>query len=313
MLIIRGMGEITAELKGAFVTIGNFDGVHLGHRYIFARMIEEARQVGCKAVVISFDPHPKMILHPDKRPFYLISTSEEKIGMLGEIGIDAYIILPFSLEYAQTTAEEFVRDVLWERLRIRKIIIGHDYTFGRGKQGNEAFIAAEGRKLGFAVEAMNAFRIGEEIVSSTKIREAILKGDVGFAAMLLGRPYNISGRVVPGDQRGLELGFPTANVEANKELLPVKGVYAVRCVLRGKSLDGVLNVGFNPTFSGGKLTIEVHIFDFHVNIYGETLEVLFSGRIRDEIRFAGPKELIAQINKDISQARRILSSPDNEG
>jgi riboflavin kinase/FMN adenylyltransferase len=310
MHIIHGIEEIPAGLRGVFVTIGNFDGIHLGHRYIFAKMIEGARQVGCKTVVISFDPHPKMVLHPDKRPFYLISTFEEKIRLLGEIGIDAFIILPFSLEYAQTTAEDFVRDLLWEKLRIRKIIIGHDYTFGHGKKGNEAFIAEEGRRLGFAVEAMNAFRIGDEIVSSTKIREAILRGDVHFAATLLGRPYNISGRVVPGDKRGLELGFPTANVEANKELLPLRGVYAVRCLLRGKSLDGVLNIGFNPTFSGGKLTIEVHIFDFNEDIYGEMLDVLFIERIRDEVRFAGPKELIAQINKDVSQARELLSSRD---
>ncbi len=310
MHVIHGIEKIPAELKGVFVTIGNFDGIHLGHRYIFAKMIEEARQVGCKTVVISFDPHPKMVLHPDKRPFYLISSSEEKIRLLGEIGVDVYIIIPFSLGYAQTTAQEFVRDMLWEKLRIRKIIIGHDYTFGRGKKGNEAFIAEEGRRLGFAVEAMNPFRVGDEIISSTKIRESILRGNVHFAATLLGRPYNISGRVVPGDQRGLELGFPTANVEANKELLPLRGVYAVRCLLRGKSLDSVLNIGFNPTFSGGKLTIEVHIFDFNEDIYGEMLDVLFIERIRDEVRFAGPKELIAQINKDVSQARELLSSRD---
>jgi riboflavin kinase / FMN adenylyltransferase len=307
MHVIHGMEEIPDNLKGAFVTIGNFDGIHLGHRYIFAKMVEEARQVGCKTVVISFDPHPKMVLHPDRRPFYLISTSEEKIMMLGEMGIDAYIILPFSLEYAQTTAQTFVSEMLWDKLRIRKIIIGHDYTFGRGRTGNEAFIAEEGSRLGFAVEAMNAFKMGDEIVSSTKIREAILRGDVRFAAMLLGRPYNISGSVVPGDQRGLKLGFPTANVEANKELLPMRGVYAVHCLLRQRRLDGVLNIGFNPTFAGGKLTIEVHILDFQANIYGETLDVLFMERIRNEVRFAGPEELIAQINKDISQARWILS------
>lgn len=308
MYIIHRLEEIPSELKRVFATIGNFDGIHLGHRYIFAKMMEEARLVGCKTVVISFDPHPKMVLHPDKRPFYLISTPEEKVNLLSEIGVDVYIIIPFSLEYAQTTAEEFVRDVLWDRLRIRKIIIGHDYTFGRGKEGNEAFITAEGKKLGFAVEAMNAFRIGDEIVSSTKIRQAILRGDVHFAATLLGRPYNISGRVVPGGRRGQVLGFPTANVQANKELLPLTGVYAVRCFLKGKSLDGVLNIGFNPTFAGGKLTIEVHILDFNGNIYGETLDVLFIQRIRDEIRFAGPEELIAQINKDVSRARELLSS-----
>jgi riboflavin kinase/FMN adenylyltransferase len=307
MDIIRGSENIPADLKGVFATIGNFDGVHLAHRHIFKRMIDEARQEACKTVVISFEPHPKMVLHPDRRPFYLISSAEEKINLLNEIGIEAFLILPFSLEYSRTTAREFVQDVLWEKLRIKKIIIGHDYTFGRGKEGNETFLNAEGKRLGFAVEAMNAFRVGDEIVSSTKIREAILRGDVRFAAALLGRPYNLSGRVAAGDQRGQELGFPTANVAANKELLPPRGVYAIRCLLQDKKYDGVLNIGFNPTFSGGRLTIEVHIFDFDRNIYGEILDVLLIERLRDEIRFDGPEQLIAQIRKDVVQARSLLS------
>ncbi|MBW6485245.1 MAG: bifunctional riboflavin kinase/FAD synthetase [Syntrophobacterales bacterium] len=309
MDIIRGSENIPADLQGVFATIGNFDGIHLGHRYIFQRMAEEAGREGCKTVLISFDPHPKMVLHPDRRPFYLISSAEEKISLLREIGIGAFLIIPFSLEYSQTTAGEFVREILWEKLRIRKIIIGHDYTFGHAREGNEAFLAAEGRRLGFAVEAMNAFCAGSEIVSSTKIREAILQGDVRFAAALLGRPYNISGRVVAGDQRGVELGFPTANVEANKELLPPHGVYAVRCLLKGKSHDGVVNVGFNPTFAGGKLSVEVHIFDFNQDIYGEILDVLFFERLRAEIRFESPAKLIAQIKRDVIQARALLSTP----
>jgi riboflavin kinase/FMN adenylyltransferase len=306
MDIIRGSENIPAELKDVFATIGNFDGIHLGHRHIFERMMEEARQEECRAVVISFEPHPKMVLHPDRRPFYLVSSAEEKINLLGEIGIDAFLILPFSLEYSRTTAREFIQDVLWEKLHIRTIIIGHDYTFGRGKEGNEAFLNAEGKRLGFAVEAMNAFRVGGEIVSSTKIREAILRGDVRFAAALLGRPYNLSGRVEAGDQRGQELGFPTANVVANKELLPPRGVYAIRCLLQGKKYNGVVNIGFNPTFAGGKLTVEVHIFDFHRDIYGENLDVMFIERLRDEIRFDGPEQLIAQIKKDVIQARALL-------
>jgi len=307
MDIIRGSENIPADLQGVFATIGNFDGIHLGHRHIFQRMMEEAEQEGCKTVVISFDPHPKMVLHPDRRPFYLISSAEEKINLLREIGIGAFLVIPFSLEYSRTTAREFVRDMLWEKLRIRKIIIGHDYTFGRGKEGNESFMAAEGRRLGFAVEAMNAFCVGKEIVSSTKIREAILRGDVRFAAALLGRPYNLSGRVVSGERRGLELGFPTANIEANKELLPPRGVYAIRCLLGGKSFDGVVNIGVNPTFAGGKLSVEVHIFDFHRNIYGEILDVLFVERLRAEIRFESPEKLIAQIKRDTVQARALLS------
>jgi len=307
MDIIRGSENIPATLKGVFATIGNFDGVHLGHRHIFQKLREEAHREGCKTVVISFDPHPKMVLHPDRRPFYLISSAAEKINLLREIDMGAFLIIPFSLEYSKTTAREFVRDILWEKLRIRKIIIGHDYTFGRGKEGNEAFMAEEGRRLGFEVEAMNAFCVGDELVSSTKIREALLRGDVRFAAALLGRPYNLSGRVVRGDQRGVELGFPTANVEANKELLPPHGVYAVRCLLKGKSHDGVVNIGFNPTFAGGKLSIEVHIFDFHQDIYGEILDVLFIEKLRDEIRFESPEKLIEQIKLDTARARVLLA------
>ncbi len=306
MDIIRGSENIPVDLKGVFATIGNFDGVHAGHRYIFGKMLEDAGREGCKTVVISFEPHPKMVLHPDRRPFYLISSAGEKSRLLAEIGVDAFLIIKFSLEYSITSASEFVRSVLWDGLRIKKLFIGHDYIFGRGREGNGAFLAKEGERLGFAVEAMNAFRVGDEIVSSTRIREAILRGDVRFAAALLGRPYNISGRVVYGRQRGQTLGFPTANVEAVKELLPPRGVYAVQCLLGGRKYDGVLNVGLNPTFSGEKLTVEVHIMDFDKNIYGEFLDVLFVERLRDEIRFDGPEQLVAQIRKDVMEARSLL-------
>ena len=306
MEVVHGSEEIPARLQRAVVTIGNFDGVHLGHRFIFRRLIEEARREGCPAVVISFEPHPKMVLHPERRPFYLITSPEEKIRLLAEFGIDALILLPFSLDYARTTAEEFARGILRERLRIRKILIGHDYTFGRGKEGNEAFLTEAGLRLGFAVEVMNAFCIGDTVISSTKIREALLTGAVGFAATLLGRPYNLSGRVVPGNRRGSALGFPTANIAPDKELIPARGVYAVRCLLESERHDGVLNIGFNPTFADGKLSIEVHIFHFNGNIYGRILDILFIERIRDEVRFTSPEELIAQIDRDIARAREIL-------
>ena len=309
MDVIHGTEKIPARLQCAVVTIGNFDGVHLGHQFIFRRLVEEARQEGCPAVVISFDPHPKMVLHPERRPFYLITSPEEKIRLAAGFGIDAFILIPFTLDYAGTTAEAFVREILWERLRIRKILIGHDYTFGRGKEGNETFLTEAGHRLGFAVEVMNAFSIGDTVVSSTKIRDALLAGEVGFAATLLGRPYNLSGRVVSGNRRGSDLGFPTANIAPDKELVPARGVYAVRCLLEGESHDGVLNIGFNPTFGDGKLSIEVHLLRFHRNIYGKTLDVHFIERIRDEVRFKGPEELIAQIDRDIARAQEILQAP----
>jgi riboflavin kinase/FMN adenylyltransferase len=306
MEVIRGIGNIPAGRRCAVVTIGNFDGIHLGHQLIFRRLAEEAGREGCPAVVITFEPHPKMVLHPERRPFYLLTSPEEKIRLLADLGMDTLILIPFSLDYARTTAEEFVRGVLWEKLHIKKIIIGHDYTFGRGKEGNEAFLTALGGKLGFAVEVMNAVKVGETTVSSTRIREAILAGEVGLAATLLGRPYNLGGRVVTGHHRGVELGFPTANIKPDKELVPPRGVYAVQVLFEGKRLPGVLNIGFNPTFADQELSIEVHIFDFNENIYGKTLDVLFIERLRDEVRFASPAELIAQIDRDIVQARKIL-------
>jgi riboflavin kinase/FMN adenylyltransferase len=309
MEVIHGSEKIPARMRRSVVTIGNFDGVHLGHRFIFRRLVEEARREGSPAVVISFEPHPKMVLHPERRPFYLITSPEEKIRLLAELEIDALILIPFSLDYARTTAETFVREILWERLQIRKILIGHDYTFGRGKEGNEAFLAEAGRRLGFAVEVMNAFCIGDTVISSTIIRDALLAGEVGFAATLLGRPYNLSGRVISGNRRGDSLGFPTANLLPDKELVPARGVYAVRCLLEEKRHDGVLNIGVNPTFADGKRSIEVHIFHFHRNIYGGILDVHFIERIRDEVRFTSPELLIAQIGRDIARAREILQSP----
>lgn len=307
MEVIRGSENIPAGLRGAVVTIGNFDGVHLGHQHIFRQLLAEACKERRPAVVISFDPHPKMVLHPERRPFYLITSLEEKIRHLSNLGIDALILIPFSLDYARTTAEEFVSGFLWERLRIRKILIGHDYTFGLGKEGNRAFLTAAGSRLGFEVEVLGAFQVGETTISSTRIRKALLAGDVRYAAVLLGRPYNLAGAVISGSHRGAGLGFPTANIRPDKELIPPSGVYAVHVLIEGTSHQGVLNIGFNPTFADQKLSIEVHIFDFNENIYGKPLDVLFVERLRDEIRFAGPGELVAQIEKDIVRAREILA------
>ena len=314
MDVIRGSEKIPESLRGAHVTIGNFDGVHLGHRFIFRKLVEEARAAGRPAVAISFDPHPKMVLHPEKRPFYLITTIPEKIDLLAGLGLDAFILLPFSVEYARTTAEEFVQQILWEKLRIRKITVGHDYSFGRAKEGNEAYLIEMGQKLGFDVEVIEAHCVGDTVVSSTKIRKSLLAGEVGFAATLLGRPYNLRGPVVSGHQRGgAKLGFPTANIAPEKELVPARGVYAVRVLWQGKRFDGVLNIGFNPTFADQKLSVEVFIFDFNQDIYGETLEVFFIERLREEVRFESVDALIAQIGRDIDRAREILGTEESAG
>lgn len=306
MDVIQGIENIPNTLHCAVATVGNFDGIHLGHQAIIRRVVEEARRERCPAVVISFDPHPQRLMHPERRPFYLITSPEEKTRLLEGLGVDAVLLIPFTLEYARTTAEEFVRGLLAERLHIRKIIIGHDTTFGRAKEGNAAFLRDSGARLGFEVEVMNAVRVGETTVSSTRIREALLAGDVRLAASLLGRPYNLGGKVIPGYRRGGRLGFPTANISPEKELVPGRGVYAVRVLLEGNLYQGALSIGINPTFTDQKRSVEVYILDFHDEIYGRTLDLRFIDRLRDEIRFQTPEALVAQIEKDIIRVREIL-------
>jgi riboflavin kinase/FMN adenylyltransferase len=309
MEIFNSPDDISDDFRGAIVTIGNFDGVHRGHQHIFQKIVREARQEKSKAVVITFEPHPKMVLHPERKPFYLITTLEEKIARIADIGVDGLLLIPFSLEFSKTTAREFICSILWDKLRIKKITIGHDYTFGRGKEGNEAYLASFGEKLGFAVEVINAFKIVDAVISSTLTRNVILEGRVKEAALFLGRPYNLGGIVIGGHQRGRNLGFPTANLRPDKVLIPKPGIYAVRLLLEGKTCQGVLNIGFNPTFSDNALSIEVYIFDFDEDIYKKRLEVLFIDRIRDEKKFDGPAQLVDQIRRDVEKARAILGRP----
>ncbi len=208
MKVLRGYKGVSDEFKGAVATIGNFDGVHLGHQQIFRKIVQEARQCHSKSVVITFDPHPKSVLHPEKRPFYLLTTLDEKLKLIESLEIDGVMLIPFSLEFSKTTATDFVCRILWEQLRIKKIFIGHDYTFGRGKEGNEEFLARSGKKLGFRVDVTNAVKVGDIIISSTRIRNAICDGDVRLAGSLLGRPYNLKGSVAAATS-GAHSSFPT--------------------------------------------------------------------------------------------------------
>ncbi|HVO65157.1 MAG TPA: bifunctional riboflavin kinase/FAD synthetase [Syntrophales bacterium] len=308
MKVIRDLNDIPPEFRDAYVTIGNFDGVHLGHVPILEKLVGGAHNENRKALVITFDPHPKRVLHPDIKPFYLLTSLEEKIKLLEDAGVDGLILIPFDLEFAKTTAEAFVNRILWDKLHIRKIFIGHDYTFGKNKAGNETFLFSRGKKLGFDVDVIHAIKLGDETVSSTRLRYAILNGNVKMASRLLGRPYNISGTVIPGKSRGAALGIPTANIKPDKELLPAQGVYAVAVDLRGERYQGVLNIGFNPTFSDSELSVEVFLLNFNGDIYGEKLNIFFIERIRDEIKFDKPEQLVAQIKKDIDQAKTILKT-----
>jgi riboflavin kinase / FMN adenylyltransferase len=308
MDIIRDISKITLDCQCSVVTIGNFDGIHLAHQAILKKVREEARRRGCRAVVITFEPHPQSVLQPDRRPFFLITTLEEKLRLIEQLGIDAVIVIEFTLEFSKMKAEEFVRAILWDRLHVRKIFIGHDTAFGNRKEGNEEFVRVWGRRLGYDVEVTRTVQIGDLVVSSTRVRDAILGGDVGSAFRLLGRPYNVSGSVIKGLQRGSEIGIPTANIEPQKELIPARGVYAVRVALEGRTYRGVLNIGYNPTFQNEQLSMEVHLLDFKGDLYDRILDVQFIQRIRDEMKFESPAKLVEQIRRDIETARLILET-----
>lgn len=307
MKIIRNIDDITEELTGSIVTIGNFDGIHLGHRELFRKLVREAREKNTQSVVITFDPHPQKIIHPERRPFFLLTPLEEKLSLIKSCDVDVVILIPFSIEFARTTAEEFVENILWKKLRLSKLIVGYDYVFGKGKGGNAKFLKTSGRKLGFQVEEIGAVKSDGIISSSTAIRLAILDGNVKQASEMLGRPYGVTGTVVKGYRRGTDMGYPTANIKSEK-VIPATGVYAIIAEFEGIRRPGVINIGYNPTFGNEEISAEVHLLDFKGDIYGREITILFIARLRDEIKFNNPEELGRQIEMDIKRAREILSS-----
>lgn len=306
MIVFKGIENIAEDFRGSFVTIGNFDGVHLGHGFICRKLVSEAKNARAKSLIITFEPHPKMILHPDIRPFYLITTLEEKLKLLEDCGIDGTLVIPFSLDYSRMTAEQFVREYLGQKLAIKKIIIGHDYTFGQGKKGNSDYLISSGRELGFAVEEIDAVKAGEAVVSSTLIRNLIIKGDFKIVTNLLGRWYNVAGIVVSGHGRGVELGFPTANLKPEKELLPPPGIYAAFTSGEGNRYLAALNIGEKPTFADYTFTFEAHLLDFSGDLRGKRLDIHFVEKLRDIIKFDSPEKLKKQIAADIEKTRTVL-------
>ncbi len=310
MHVIRSNDAIPPEVRGSVATIGNFDGVHRGHQKIFEELIEEARKAEAPSLVITFEPHPKKIIHPERRPFFLLTPLEEKLALIEACGIDAVVVITFDDDFAETTADEFVESILWNRLAIKKLFIGYDYSFGRGRRGNADFLRDRGARLGFEVEQVGAVTIDDQVMSSTNVRLSILEGNVRLVSRMLGRYYDVSGTVVQGYQRGRGMGFPTANIQSDK-VIPRVGVYVIYAVIDGKRYEGVLNIGFNPTFNNDELSIEGHLLDFQGDIYGKKVTILFVERLRDEMKFPGPKELMEQIAKDIERGKEILATePD---
>ena len=295
--------------KNVVVTIGTFDGVHLGHKVIINQLKKAAQELGGESVLLTFFPHPRMVVFPDDNELKLLNTIEERKDLLEKAGIDHLIIHPFSKAFSRLTALEFVRDILVNRLNVKKVVIGYDHHFGRNREGAFDDLVKFGEVYGFVVEEIPAQDIQQINVSSTKIRTSLLAGEIHAATQFLGYPYFINGIVVKGDKVGREIGFPTANIKPDEtyKLIPKNGVYAVKVIVNENEYGGMLNIGVRPTLKGVNETIEVNIFDFDEEIYGQKILVKFYERIRDEQTFDNLNELKNQLNIDKTKTIQIFS------
>jgi riboflavin kinase/FMN adenylyltransferase len=297
--IFRSIQEFTSQAK-TIVTLGTFDGVHKGHKSILEKLINSSISSGCESVVLTFFPHPRMVLQQNT-DIRLLNTIDEKAKLLEAYGIDNLIIHPFDHAFSRLTAEEFVKDILVDKLNICKIIIGHDHRFGRNRTADINDLIAYGEEYGFEVEQISALEINEVSVSSTKIRNALIAGNLETANKFLGYPYFLTGTVIKGRQLGRTIGFPTANISVKEDykLIPAGGVYVVSSNIDGKTIYGMMNIGTNPTVGGTTLSIEVYYFDWNDDLYGKELQVDIYYRMRDEVKFASVEELKRQLEEDM--------------
>jgi riboflavin kinase/FMN adenylyltransferase len=305
MRVFRGLSEV--EHAATSVTIGTFDGVHRAHQQILRRVRELAATRGERSAVVTFDPHPQEVIRSRSPDVKILTTIDERIDVFAAEGIDVTFVVPFTREFSELPPEQFVRHWLVDGLGSRAIVVGHDHGFGRGRSGDASLLRDLGTQLGFDVEEIAPLEWNGDVVSSTRIRNALLAGDVALAASLLGRPYRLSGHVVRGDARGRTIGFPTANVipPNQRKLIPGRGVYFVRFLVGEKPYDAMLNVGIRPTFGGTAETIEAHVLDFDGDLYGMRVAVDFLARIREEKRFDSVAELIEQLGRDRESARAL--------
>jgi riboflavin kinase/FMN adenylyltransferase len=294
-------------LPKPIMTIGNFDGVHLAHQALFRTLHQRAREVGGTAVVLTFDPHPLKILAPQHCPA-LITPTAKKLSLMEACQLDVVICLPFTQELANLTPVAFIEDVLVGMIGVRELYVGYNFAFGKGRQGTISLLQELGDRIGFRVRIIEPIAVEGKVVSSSIIRQWIQQGDVDEAALLLGRLYSISGTIVEGYQKGRELGFPTANMRSTYELIPSRGVYAVLVDWRAQRYEGVANIGYNPTFGRSQLSIEIHLFDFAMQLYGEMVEVFFVKKIRDERAFPSVADLAIQIGRDVEAAHTLLAA-----
>lgn len=310
MKVIRNLTALKAPVaKNAVVTIGVFDGVHLGHKEIITKVVGRAKRLKTKSVILTFDPHPIKILHPNHKIPTLISL-DHRIKLIEDLGVDFLVILKFTKSVSMLSPEDFVRSILVSRIGVKEVYVGEDFYFGFGGRGDIRQLKRLASSYGFKVNVLRPKVIERRIVSSSLIRRLISKGNIHKASKFLGRTVSVFGTVVRGTNLARELGYPTANINPHHEAIPPAGVYAVLVRYQGRAYKGVLNIGLRPTFYSPRdkePTIEVHIFGFDKYIYGKDLEVLFIKKLRDEVKFKTRRELIAQINKDANLARRILN------
>lgn len=305
MDLIQDINEISPAYTGGVLTLGNFDGVHIGHQAMIRRTVERAKSLNVPSIVIVFEPQPAEFFSGE--PPARLTTFNEKCQAMAPLGVDAVLCLTFDNTMAELSAEDFVKTILVDKLKARHVLVGDDFRFGHARTGDHALLSRLGEAFGFTTEAMHSIMGDGFRVSSTQVRVALKAGDFETAARLLGRPYHIEGRVVHGDERGRLLGYPTANIEPSRLVLPLRGVFAVRVQVLGQAYEGMANVGTRPTVDGLKTLIEVNLFDFNETIYDQDITVIFCAKMRDEQRFSSIDELKAQLNLDKTQVKAYFT------
>ena len=291
------------------VTVGTFDGVHKGHQDIIAKVNKESRRLGAASVLSTFEPHPRLVIQrKNLPPITLLTTMDEKIHALQNLGIDCLVVSEFTREFASTPAELFVRETLVKKIKMRSIVIGHDHAFGRNREGDENLLKTLGRELDFQVHVVKPRKFDDGVISSSSIRRALQDGDIEQANKYLGRAYSVGGQVVKGREQGRKLGFPTANIHIGREskLAPKPGIYATSVVVSGRSYKSVTYIGARPTFQGDELVVEVHIDDFDKDIYGEQITINFHSFLRNDQQFFSKEELAKSIKQDKKNALKFL-------
>ena len=312
MQVIRDLNSFTAP-EIAIVTQGTFDGVHAGHRQILGNIVKIAKQKGGKSILVTFHPHPRHVLYKTENTLKLLTTFDEKIELLSDIGIDYLIVLPFDENFSKMEAHQFIREIMVNHLGVNTMVVGYDHRFGRNREGSFEDLQEYAHMFGFEVIEIAAHDIEHATVSSTKIRHSLLEGDVETAALFLGRAYALNGTVIHGRKMGKDLGYPTANLHVanDDKLIPANGIYAVKVEHDKQVYGGMMSIGNNPTIQGAKWSIEVHIFDFNRDIYGEDIKITFVKKMRNEEKYADIGLLMKQLKADEIEARTILNTTDH--